>query len=249
MTKTNYLLKSFLLIVLIAISLPTKAQVKYALKVGVNMNDIKHIPKGEFYSFIDTKKQKGYHFGVTVDWMLKGKFGLQSGLMFYRKGFDLKFNANRYYFGPGVVADFVGVEGEDKYTTNYLEVPLNVTYKLKGFQVYTGGYIAKGISGNRQWDYSTFFSTTSGENDFKPVLGKSDEGELAEDERAFYALDFGLNLGVGYQIGPILFNFGYSLGLGNLTPEFEEERRYDGREILKRSNRVVSLSLSYILNK
>lgn len=249
MTKTNYLLKSFLLIVLLAIGLQTQAQVKYAVKVGLNMGEIKHIPKSEFFIYTDTKKQLGYHLGVTVDWMLKDKIGFQTGFMFYRKGYDTDFNKNKYYFGPGVVADFVRVEGEEKFTTNYLEVPLNFTYKIKGFQIYTGGYIARGISGKRQWDFSSVFGEFSGENEFKPVLEEVKEGELTADEFAFYAFDFGLNLGVGYQKGPILFNFGYSLGLGNSTAEQEEERRYDNRENLKRSNRIFALSMSYILNE
>ena len=249
MAKANYLLRSFLLIALLAISLEMQAQVKYAVKVGVNMGEIKHIPKGEFFIYTDTKKQLGYHFGVTVDWMLKDKIGFQTGFMFYRKGYDTDFNKRRYYLGPATIVDFVGVEGEEKFTTNYLEVPLNFTYKIKDFQIYTGGYIARGISGKRQWDFSSVSGEFSGENDFKPVLEEVKEGELTADEFAFYAFDYGLNFGAGYQIGPILFNFGYSLGLGNSTAEEEEERRYDNREILKRSNRVFSLSMSYILNK
>lgn len=249
MTKIKYLFRFFLLIALIATSLETQAQVKYALKAGLNMSDIKHIPKGEFYVFFDTKKQLGYHFGVTVDCMLKDEIGLQTGLMFYRKGYDIDFNNIQYYFGPSVVPDFVRVEGEDKFTTNYLEVPLNVFYKINRFQVYTGGYIARGISGKREWDFFSAFGETSGENDFKPVLEKVEEGDLEEDQLAFYALDFGLNFGVGYQMGPILFNLGYSLGLGNISPEQEEGGRYDGRDVLKRSNRIVSFSMSYILNE
>jgi len=93
------------------------------------------------------------------------------------------------------------------------------------------------------------FEEFSGENDFKPVLGIVDEGELEEDEFAFYALDFGLNFGAGYQMGSVLFNFGYSLGLGNITAEIENDNPYNTRETLKRSNRVISFSISYILNQ
>jgi len=89
MTKTNYLLRYFLLIALVAISLQTQAQVKYALKVGLNMSEIKHTRRSFNAYNYPAQKQVGYHVGVTVDWMLKDKFGLQTGFMFNRKGYNV----------------------------------------------------------------------------------------------------------------------------------------------------------------
>ena len=118
---------------------------------------------------------------------------------------------------------------DNKIKVTWLEVPMNFAYKMNDFQVYAGPYVAFGLSGKYEWDDSE----GSGSEDLD--FGNSDSDDL----RGF---DYGLNFGLGYQTGNILFNAGYSLGLANLTPN-------DSDGDWKQSNRVISFSVSYFFGK
>ena len=62
------------------------------------------------------------------------------------------------------------------------------------------------------------FSATAGM--LQVVEDYLDDEDVWELYRAF---DFGLNLGVGYQVKSVLFNVGYSFGLTNLTPKYDAD--------------------------
>lgn len=236
MYKMKYLLKTFVISAFIAFSMQTQAQVKFGVKAGLNINNIsQNFKESDLESA--TKMRLAYNIGTTVDFGLSDALSLKSGLMLTSKGFsfDLKEEWGK------------GAEGYDRVIFNYLEVPINFAYKINDFQIYAGPYLAIGIGGKEKWDVTTKDDKDADKIKYIPVFGKVGEGDLDENEGAYSALDYGLNLGVGYQVGPILINVGYSLGLGNLTPE---SKGYDySRKDYKMSNRVISLSVSYFFEK
>ncbi len=232
----KYLLRTFVISALIASSMQTQAQMKFGIKAGLNINNISQNFKESDWKF-DTKMRLAYTVGAIVDFGLSDALSLQSGLMLSSKGFSYSLED----------AWGEGYEGYDRAIFNYLEVPINFTYKKNDFQIYAGPYLGIGISGKNKWDVTGDGESDADEYKIKPVFGEVGEGDIGEDEEAFNALDYGLNFGVGYQVGPILINAGYSLGLGNLTPAYEGD---DGDpKDYKISNRVITLSASYFFGK
>lgn len=239
----KYLLRTFVVSALIALSVQTQAQVKFGVKAGLNANNIsQNFKESDWES--DTKMKLAYHIGATVDYGFSDAISLQTGLMLSSKGYkdDLEQDLD----------DDETVEGYDKYTFNYLEIPIHVAYKINdNFQVFAGPYLAFGIGGKNKWDitytYDGNSETYSDEEKFKAVFGEVKDGDLGDDESAYRALDFGLDFGVGYQTGPILINAGYSLGLGNLMPSYEGSDQ-DPKDY-KISNRVITLSVSYFFGE
>lgn len=232
----KYLLRTLVISALIAVSMQTEAQVKFGVKAGLNINNISQNYKDSDLEF-DTKMLLAYNIGATVDFGLSDAFSLQTGLMLTSKGFSYD------------MEEMSGeeIEGYSRFILNYIEVPINAAYKFNGFQIYAGPYVAIGIGGKNKWDYTYAGETNADESKLKPVFGEVGEGDLGEDEGAFNALDYGLNFGVGYQVGPILINAGYSLGLGNINPGFEGD---DGDiKDYKMSNRVINLSVSYFFGE
>jgi len=233
----KYLLRAFVICALLVFSMQTQAQVKFGVKAGMNFDNIaQNFAESDWETA--TKMRLAYNFGVTVDFGLSDDFSLQTGLMYTSKGYSINLKEE---FEEDL-------DGYFRASYNYLEIPVNFTYKISGFQVYAGPYVAIGIGGKMKYDVSFDGESESDEVKLKPVFGEVGDGDLADDEDAFSALDYGLNFGIGYQVGPVLINAGYSLGLGNLTPAYEGDA--DGeRNDYKVSNRVISLSFSYFFGK
>ncbi|MFA8434074.1 MAG: porin family protein [Marinifilaceae bacterium] len=237
------LMKFAIAIVLVATTFLSNAQIKFGVKVGLNLADIaQNFKDSEVES--DTKMLTGYAFGVTAEYEIQEKWALQSGVMLTRKGYKVENSSAESNWSESY---------ERKYKVNYLEVPVNIAYKMNDFQLYAGPYVAFGISGKvkEEWTetYNGETESDSFECDikFKSEVGEEDFDDDNDDEymRGF---DYGLNFGVGYQTGPMLFNVGYSLGLANLTPDKKGEDGFDAKDY-KSSNRVLSFSVSYFFGK
>lgn len=236
----KHFIQAFAVLLVACGALSLQAQdIKIGGKVGLNLADV-----GQNYAEEDfesaTNMKPSFHVGIVADIGLTDELTVQPGILFSQKGasFDLEEN-------------FEGaenVDGYDRLTLNYIEIPINVTYNINDFQIFAGPYVGIGIGGMNKFDYSyedPLFGSISeeGEISYKPFFGEVKEGDLEEDENAFSALDFGVNLGLGYNVGPVLINAGYSLGLANLTPSYDFEG-FD-RADLKQTNRVITLSLTY----
>jgi len=162
--------------------------------------------------------------------------------------------------------DIDDYKGHTRLNYRYIELPIHVVYKLKGFQFYTGPYIAVGIGGSFKVDFSF---EADGENfesrDFfdedkyklDAVFGKVDDDRFEDfwDDDDVYdlfrAIDYGLNFGVGYQVSRILFNVGYSFGLANMTPAFDADdwdMDEDFTEGYIQKNRVLTFSVVIFFN-
>ena len=105
--------------------------------------------------------------------------------MFSAKGTDYKIDSVRYSLSPV-----------------YIEVPLNIGYRLGNISLFAGPYIACGIGGLKMDAKGNLKDISFGSGDNK-------------DMKPF---DVGFNFGVGINVKGILISAQYGLGLANIAP-------------------------------
>jgi hypothetical protein len=233
---------SFTLCLITMTSILVHAQLQFGPKLGLNLANCAFNFKESDWE-PETKMRLAFAIGGVIDYGFSDAFSLQSGLMFSSKGFSYDLDEMGY--------ETITYDGYYRAILNYLELPITVAYKIKGFQIYAGPYVAFGIGGKDKWDYTYTINgaeeTNKDDMKLKPKMGEVKDGDLADDEGAYSGLDYGLNFGLGYQIKSILINAGYSLGLGNINPGYEGSE--NDRSDSKYSNRVISISVSYLFGK
>lgn len=219
----NYF-KLFLIISIFTLHLQMDAQVKFGLKGGIGLSNIDFRISGEDKDLIDdddlkTKNITAFHLGGVVEFPLSENLNLQSGLLFSRKGFAV---------------DEADLES-DKYFFTYLQVPFHLIYHNSNFQAFVGPYFSHGLAGLNRWKYD-------GDTELEDLEPTTKTVSFDDDQSYFNAFDYGIDLGVGYQVGPILINAGYSFGLGNIQPKYED---IDIGIDITMSYRTISLSGTY----
>ncbi|HET9744442.1 MAG TPA: porin family protein [Chitinophagaceae bacterium] len=117
----------------------------------------------------------------------------------------------------------------DKLTTNYLEVPLNVAYNLKlrngKFFIGAGPALNMGLSGKDKWSWGT----ESGSDKIK--FGK---------DKDFRRFDAALNFVTGFVgKGGMMVSFNYNTGLTNAVDPGEGDGKF--------KNRYFGLRVGYML--
>lgn len=197
---------------------------KFKIITGVNLGS----------QYIDVPQFKGnsafttnLHIAAFIDLTICNKFYLQPGLSFSGKG------AKYDYAGTGVDPTYGPYNFTYKGTSNvmYLEIPLNVIYKIKNIYLGAGPYFGYALSGKK--DINTIASNELG------ALNERDNGNIkfgdAQDDD-FRRTDYGANFLVGYQFVDG-FNVGANFGLGlyNLSPVNNQEAK----------NRVIGISIGY----
>ncbi|KAA9340670.1 porin family protein [Adhaeribacter soli] len=239
MKKTATLLGAFALSLL---SFQSFSQVKLGLKAGANISTFGYDFKDseeETLSNDITKNKIGYHVGLAAEFGFTDNLSLQSGLIWTNKGAKYDYSLSE---------DGVEMEIKGKTSLNYLEIPLNLTYKISNFQIQAGPYVAYGIGGKEELESKfTFMGETDTDKDDADVKFKNtvEESDFDEENTTFYrALDLGLNFGIGYMAGPVLLNANYSLGMSNLTPDFDGDDD-DSADDSKIKNRVIGISATY----
>ena len=198
------------------------AQVKIGLKGGIGLSNIKI--SGEDKDLFDspTKKITAFQIGGVAVFSHSENMNIEAGLLYSRKGFasdESDLNSDEY----------------DKYFFSYLEAPIHLIFKKDKFQVFTGPYLAYGLSGINKWKYDN-------ETELEDIKPTTKTISLDDDDQAYFnAADYGLDFGIGYQVGPILLSANYSMGLGNIQPTYEDLPDFD----LKMNYRAFSLSGTY----
>jgi len=206
--------RSFLLFVLLCVSISVFAQTTtFGVKAGFNFANLIYsgVPKGSSES---TQSRIGFQAGGLVDFEF-GNVLVQPGVLFSTKGGEST-------GGPGV----------EKLVFNYIDVPLNVLYKLpsgdNAIYVGAGVYYDYGLSAK-----ATFDAQTEGKPDTH-TRANVFFGSAADQ---FKNPDFGLNFLAFYQFKwGMMINAGYSLGMTNLSNVVTAS---------KIQNQVISISAGY----
>lgn len=150
------------------------------------------------------------------------------------------------------------VDGYWKYTYNYLELPIHFSYHINDLQIFVGPYLAYGIGGTSVVDIKYDTDSEKGEvkeqTSLTAVSGaiKSEDfiggNEKVAFNKSYNALDFGLDLGVGYQYEQFLLKIQYSIGFNNLTPSLSDIENFDPNDF-KFTNQGASFSIVYYFLK
>jgi len=203
-------------------SLPTFAQFKLGVKVGVSSNSVGYNLEDsddEDESQDATESKLGYTVGLAAEYGFSDALSLQTGLLLANKGFKIDYEES-------------GFTSKGKASFNYLEIPLNLAFKISKFQVHAGPYVGIGLTGKSKSEQTFGGESESGEEKFKfkNKVSESDLEDLEVDEDYMRRTDIGLNLGVGYRVGPVLVTATYSKGLSNIYPTYEEDDDNDDND-------------------
>lgn len=193
-------MKKLLTIVALMILGATTSFAQLGLRAGVNFDNIS---KKED---VDLEKKTGFHIGAVYNIDLIGSFSIEPGLYFNQKGFKLN---------------------EDDANMNYLEVPVNVKFKLLdlsvlGLDAHLGPFAALGLGG--KW--------------------KSDIGDIKmfdddEDGMGCKRFDFGLQMGIGaVLVNKIYAGINYDMSLTKIDADLPVTK-----DNLKETNHVWMISV------
>jgi hypothetical protein len=130
------------------------------------------------------------------------------------------------YHGKGYQSDISG--DDSKATLAYLQVPIQLQYRSNGLFAAVGPYVAFGIGGK--------FKDGDDEEDV-------DFGSSIDDDIS--ALDFGVNIELGYEFTPALrATVGYGLGLASALPS-DQQDLIDGDV----KHAVIGVALTYLFGQ
>lgn len=201
---------SIALFCLMVVAFQANAQIRFGIKGGLNFANQTVRAAG---SSVTTNSQTGYHLGVVGEIGLFNIIAIQPGLSLSKKGSELD-------LGAGVKSTLSPL---------YLEIPVNLMYKLElfGIGVYgaVGPYYAIGIGGKAK---------TEG-----PIIG-TDEEDIkfgSDTDDTMKKTDFGINIGVGAELRSFNVGLTYGLGLSNARPKGDIDNCC--------YNRVLMLSVGY----
>jgi hypothetical protein len=177
---------------------------------------------------IQSEKINSFNAGLRINKPLKKNFYLQTGLSLSGKGGKTEMSGYVWFY--------------EKDTTNaiYLELPVNIIYKMKisksiHFFVGAGMYGAMGIAGKNKYAGSVgdfFYYTFSGNTNLK--FGKSTTSAIGYYD-VLKQFDYGVNVLGGIEMNKLSFKINYSLGLTDISNNGNS----------KGKNSVVSFNIGY----
>lgn len=224
-------------------SLSAYCQVNFGVRGGMNLSTVYQNMK-DSRDEVKTLLRPGFQLGLVVETKRGRVVGMETGLLYSRKGYAV--NLEREYL------EGIDVKGYKRYTFSYLQVPLHYTFILsRSIHCYAGPYLAMAVGGSLKQDYEARFEDLYAHTDedfsLRPVYGAIDSEDMEDDEFPVRAMDYGLDFGVGFGKGRTCVEVAYSLGLGNMIPEYNDKMAHpeDGTVC----NRVFSLTLRWMMNK
>jgi len=196
-------MKRLLLITALGVSftgIASAQEVTYGPEVGINLANV----SGDLPN---TDMKPGIKAGAVVNLPAGGGFYIQPGLFFSQKGYK---------------TSILGIEA--KTTINYIELPVNVLYRLDLGNA--GGIFA---SAGMYAAFATNGKVKSGDLSHDIDFG-GDAGEMKR-------FDYGANFGLGYETPWGVYVRGqYGLGLANLSNDDD----------FKMKNNTIQITLGYL---
>lgn len=208
--KKNYYLKAFgafVVTVLMAVGTPeVKAQganpgPNFGIKGGLNLSQL----FVDQPTVQDENMKIGYHLGFFAKMPLGDLLSLQPELLYTNTG-------SRITYGGSNLADLLGIDpGEVRFNLNYVQVPVALGINVGPLNVHAGPYLSYLVSAN-----VTDLNTSD--------LNSTELIQLDADD--FNRIDYGVLVGVGFDVGTVTIGARYNYGLreigasgiaGNLT--------------------------------
>lgn len=180
-------------------------------------------------------KRKGFNIGFIAEIPLghSNRLYFQPAIMYHSKG-------RKYQrFNDTSTVDTDTLNLNTFFYTNYIDIPLNLTYKLRfgrksSFMISAGPYISFFYNGKNTVESRVALNDTT--VSFKKSETKF---EVGEGSNKLKTLDFGVNARVGFELGSILLTGFISQGLSNFY-----QSEYDASF----KHQVVGASIGFWLN-
>ena len=211
--KCKFFCPLFLMLLLV-----TGMHAQLGIRAGINMaNEINTFSQSELKAGFNSTNLTGYQIGLVYQVMPKNTgFGIESGVLYSQKGSSFSDSTN-----------IANVIKQGYKELNYLEIPVNIRYRLSlgGVALYGFGGVYVGYALNGK----TVDETTNDIQD-ETFSGFSDH------------TDYGYNIGGGVELfKKIQFGATWSQGLKNTSASF------GGLPTpTKATNRVYSINLVYL---
>lgn len=196
----------------------TQAQeVKFGVKAGVNFATI----VGDDVEEADMKT--GLHIGGFAEIMLSERFSLQPELLYSMKGAKSEYSETVTVMGQTYTA-----EEKETLKLNYISLPIMAKFYISdAFTVHAGPQIGLLVSAEGEYEQ------TYTENGVTETMSAT-----ADVKDQLSSLDFGLALGLGYQLDMgLFFDARYNLGLSNINDD-----EFNDSDV---KNGVIQVSVGY----
>lgn len=209
-------------IALMAFAFTQAQDLKFGAKAGLNLANISTDYSGEDSFDDDNKMKVGFHVGGFVEIKFSEKFALQPELLFSTQG---------------TKNEFKDEEGDYDVKTNlsYINVPVMVKfYPIEKLFIEAGPQIGFLMSAKAKYSEDVVINED----------GDTDDNIDIKD--GYKSIDFGMNVGVGYEFTENLFaNVRYNIGLSDISEGNDDEDLGILGDYFKTRNNVLSVSLGY----
>jgi hypothetical protein len=196
----------FIFIVLFAKGL--MAENRYGVSLGVNLGGIK--TNWQYVDDPEVFARFGYSFGFGAEFELRDHIALLIDLNMVSKNYAITPD----YYGPDV-------EGFDRYSLLYLDLPVRVSYNHRNMRIFAGPFLDYYISGTNRYNF-IYPDNTINEGNISIKSGKEfSDKEIRSNRLAVNYLDGGIIFGVGYRNDSYCIDLSYSQGLLNISPNIE----------------------------
>lgn len=211
-----------LTISILLISMAVKAQTSFGILGGVNFQNINGTDNDG--DKLNNDLIVGFHAGVNL--MIPV--------------------APDFYFNPGLIFSVKGAENENSgitstYKVNYLEMPLNLTYKSKLGNGYVllgfGPYVAYAVGGTAKYQGGNV--SYESDIEFQNTIESGDGADVY-----LKPFDAGANIFFGYELeAGLFFQLNSQLGLLNIHPE--DNRNSNDETVLKNTGFGTSIGFRF----
>ncbi|GCB37405.1 hypothetical protein KGMB02408_43500 [Bacteroides faecalis] len=201
----NSMKKGLILVLFALISVVSYSQVSWNAKVGMNMSNF----TGD--AFKDSKMRVGFNVGVGMEYQFSEMWSIQPSLMLTQKGTKVEVNEE-------------DVTAKVKLNPMYLELPIMAAARFaiadnQNIVVKAGPYLAFGISGKMKTSLSGDLEGYS-EEDILDYFDLPKDMDLYKDINdgglGMKRFDFGLGVGVAYEINKFFVDLTGEFGLTKL---------------------------------
>lgn len=216
--------KILLLSVCLLAGISAFSQIRFGIKGGLNMADMKYEAKDQTNGTPDANSLTSFHAGIIMDVPLASMLSIQPALMLTGKGSKVEYTGNNWNY-------------TQKVNPLYVELPVNILIKPTigtntKFYFGAGPYIAAGVAG--KVSYSGNLGDLSGYSDHNIKFGNGDGDDLKP-------MDIGANVLAGFEFGNgLLVGAQYGMSFTNNAPNGDN----NANKILR--NKVLSISVGYL---
>ncbi len=170
----------FLLVVAFLAVPAAQAELRFGVKLGANVTNT-DLDLGDIK--FDGSNLANFTGGVTAEWIIAAGFGFDVSAMYTAKGTEFTIGDNVL---NGILGNFLGENSQLKNTVHYIEVPVNLRYKLQitGVEDIIAPFVYAGPS----------FAFKVGES------VKVGDHKLTSENIENSEIDYAFNLGLGAEI-------------------------------------------------